>query len=160
MASKHASGFIALQCQQLMNASAIASSMLVYLLLAADLLINCPCKNWAGTGDFGAKSAIVWSQSVLTCCGDLECCCQVQVDLSTPSAMTATLRRNLMEFFDENHKEFVPGGGTVIYLDSQDPLKMTLGVVYTFSHNGAPSSCFLPSWLLHLHMICSCTCVI
>ena len=41
-----------------------------------------------------------------------------------------------MEFFDENHKEFVPGGGTVIYLDSQDPLKMTLGIVYTFSHNG------------------------
>ena len=62
---------------------------------------------------------------------------QVQVDLGTPSALTATLRRNLMEFFDENHKEFVPGGGTVIYLDSQDPLKMTLGVVYTFSHNGA-----------------------
>ena len=61
----------------------------------------------------------------------------MQVDLGTPSALTATLRRNLMEFFDENHKEFVPGGGTVIYLDSQDPLKMTLGVVYTFSHNGA-----------------------
>lgn len=61
----------------------------------------------------------------------------MQVDLGTPSASTATLRRNLMEFFDENHKEFVPGGGTVIYLDSQDPLKMTLGVVYTFSHNGA-----------------------
>ena len=60
----------------------------------------------------------------------------MQVDLSTPSAVTATLRRNLMEFFDDNHKEFVPGGGTVIYLDSQDPLKMTLGVVYTFSHNG------------------------
>ncbi len=98
-----------------------------------------------GTGGFGAKLAIVLSQSVLTCCGDLDCCCQVQVDLSTPSAMTATLRRNLMEFFDENHKEFVPGGGTVIYLDSQDPLKMTLGVVYTFSHNGALSSCCWPS---------------
>lgn len=61
---------------------------------------------------------------------------QVQVDLSTPSASTATLRRNLMEFFDDNHKEFVPGGGTVIFLASEDPLKMTLGVVYTFSHNG------------------------
>ncbi len=79
------------------------------------------------------------------------------MDLSTPSAMTATLRRNLMEFFDENHKEFVPGGGTVIYLDSQDPLKMTLGVVYTFSHNGALSSYCLPSCLLHLRMIFSCT---
>jgi len=55
--------------------------------------------------------------------------------------MTATLRRNLMEFFDDNHKEFVPGGGTVIYLDSQDPLKMTLGVVYTFSHNGMLPTC-------------------
>lgn len=53
-----------------------------------------------------------------------------------------------MEFFDENHKEFVPGGGTVIYLDSQDPLKMTLGVVYTFSHNGALGSCCLPLCLL------------
>lgn len=41
-----------------------------------------------------------------------------------------------MEFFDDNHKEFVPGGGTVIFLASEDPLKMTLGVVYTFSHNG------------------------
>ena len=61
---------------------------------------------------------------------------QVQVDLSTPSASTATLRRNLMAFFDDNHKEFVPGGGTVIFLASEDPLKMTLGVVYTFSHNG------------------------
>lgn len=64
------------------------------------------------------------------------CCVQIQVDISTPSALTATLRRNLMEFFDENSKEFVPGGGTVIYLDSQDPLKMTLGVVFTFAHNG------------------------
>lgn len=61
---------------------------------------------------------------------------QVQVDLHTPSSATATLRRNLMEFFDSNHKEFVPGGGTVIFLASEDPLKMTLGVVYTFSHNG------------------------
>lgn len=61
---------------------------------------------------------------------------QVQVDLNTPSSATATLRRNLMEFFDNNHKEFVPGGGTVIFLASEDPLKMTLGVVYTFSHNG------------------------
>lgn len=61
---------------------------------------------------------------------------KVQVDLATPSSVTAMLRRKLMEFFDENHKEFVPGGGTVIYLDSQDPLKMTLGIVYTFSHNG------------------------
>lgn len=61
---------------------------------------------------------------------------QVQVDLDTPSASTATLRRNLMEFFDNNHKEFVPGGGTVIFLASEDPLKMTLGVVYTFAHNG------------------------
>lgn len=41
-----------------------------------------------------------------------------------------------MEFFDENSKEFVPGGGTVIYLDSQDPLKMTLGIVFTYAHNG------------------------
>ncbi len=77
------------------------------------------------------------------------------MDLSTPSAMTATLRRNLMEFFDENHKEFVPGGGTVIYLDSQDPLKMTLGVVYTFSHNGAliAAAClcgyFTYAWSFH-----------
>lgn len=61
---------------------------------------------------------------------------QVQVDLNTPSSATATVRRNLMEFFDSNHKEFVPGGGTVIFLASEDPLKMTLGVVYTFSHNG------------------------
>ena len=61
---------------------------------------------------------------------------QVQVDISTPSAVTAMLRRNLMEFFDENSKEFVPGGGTVIYLDSQDPLKMTLGIVFTYAHNG------------------------
>lgn len=85
---------------------------------------------------------------------------KVQVDLSTPSAMTATLRRNLMEFFDENHKEFVPGGGTVIYLDSQDPLKMTLGVVYTFSHNGVNLGrtgdarhkifCFISSQLSHM----------
>ena len=74
------------------------------------------------------------------------------MDISTPSAVTATLRRNLMEFFDENSKEFVPGGGTVIYLDSQDPLKMTLGIVFTYAHNG--QSTLQQTYSVHTVMPC------
>ncbi len=61
---------------------------------------------------------------------------QVQVDISTSAQVCTEIRRALSNFVEDNADQFVVGGSNVIFLDSQDPLKMTMGIVYTFPHNG------------------------
>ena len=64
---------------------------------------------------------------------------QVQVDISTSAQVCTEIRRALSNFVEDNADQFVVGGSNVIFLDSQDPLKMTMGIVYTFPHNGEQS---------------------
>ena len=61
---------------------------------------------------------------------------QVQVDISTSAQVCTEIRRALSNFVEDNADQFVVGGSNVIFLDSQAPLKMTMGSVYTFPHNG------------------------
>ena len=58
------------------------------------------------------------------------------MDISTSAQVCTEIRRALSNFVEDNADQFVVGGSNVIFLDSQDPLKMTMGVVYTFPHNG------------------------
>ena len=61
------------------------------------------------------------------------------MDISTSAQVCTEIRRALSNFVEDNADQFVVGGSNVIFLDSQDPLKMTMGVVYTFPHNGEPA---------------------
>ena len=69
---------------------------------------------------------------------------QVQVDISTSAQACTEIRRALSNFVEDNADQFVVGGSNVIFLDSQDPLKMTMGIVYTFPHSGE-QSCLTPT---------------